>query len=153
MNKFILFLKKPVIIGVIAVLVIVGIGFLYFNRSGNFDQQFAITKRQDISEEVNVTGRIKATESVDLAFNITGKVVWTPVDVGDKVGAWKALMQLDSREAERNVRDREIDLENAKLALQKISLEQGQIVRGDTLNKAYEEGLRISALLFADFSI
>ena len=73
------------------------------------------------------------------------------VKVGQKVETGQLLAQLDIQDAQKEIRDANIALENAQLVLEKIILEQQQQLRGDTLNKSYEEGLAILDNLYDEF--
>lgn len=145
------FLKRRATIVVLAAMVIGGAGFAYFSRDKAPTYEFTVAQRRDVIAEVNVTGRVKPVESIDLSFNLSGKVVLAPFDVGDKVSQGQTLIQLDVRDAQKDIKDAEIELANAKLALDRINLQHEQQLRGDVLNKSYEEGVGILASLYGEF--
>ena len=142
-------LKKPLFI-ILAILVLFILGLVIFSKKKT-PYDLVIAKKGNITQEVSVTGRIKSAESVDLAFEKGGTVKTLFADIGQKVEAGALLVQLDASDAEKQVRDTEIALENARLALDKLKLEQEQQLRGDTLNKSYEEGLVILSHLYDEF--
>ncbi|MBI2098425.1 MAG: efflux RND transporter periplasmic adaptor subunit [Candidatus Wildermuthbacteria bacterium] len=147
-----MFLKKP--IGIIALLVVTGIGIgLFVLLKGNNAQteDFTVAERKNIVQEVTVTGNVKPTERVELAFEKTGTVNRILVQVGQRVKAGELLAQLDTRDAQQQVRNAQVELEAAKVALQKINLEYTQLLRGDTLNENYEDGLAILANLYSEY--
>ena len=57
---------------------------------------FAAVEKRDISENVSVTGRVKSRTSVDLAFEIGGRISSIPVDVGTLVQKGDVLARLES---------------------------------------------------------
>lgn len=54
-------------------------------------------KRQNVVQEVAFTGHLKSQQSVNLAFDFSGKVLEMPVSVGDKVAPGQLLARLDAR--------------------------------------------------------
>ena len=52
-------------------------------------------KNGDITESINLTGQVKASQGVDLAFETQGKIVANYVKVGDKIYAGQPLMAID----------------------------------------------------------
>lgn len=77
----------------------------------------AAVVRGIISEEVSVTGRVKPSSQVDLAFEVSGTISSVNADVGVRVqqGAMLAMLRSGSaaaelREAEANVKAEEADL-------------------------------------------
>ncbi|HEY4523441.1 MAG TPA: efflux RND transporter periplasmic adaptor subunit [Candidatus Paceibacterota bacterium] len=146
-------IKKPfgipaLVAGCIVVLVS---GWLIVRPSGSQTELIEV-KRGSIVQSVSVTGRVKPVKAVDLAFKQGGKISNIFVTEGDKVQVGEILAKQDSSEAEVAVRDAEVNLENAKLALDKINLQHAQQLREDTLNKSYEAGLSTLANLYSGFT-
>ncbi len=107
--------KKIIIALIIAVL---GAGSYFLFRKKTSALQFVTIKRGDVVEEVSVTGRVKASENVALAFEKSGKVSWVNVKVGDHVGAGWALVLLSGGDLEAQLAQAEasVKAEKAKLA-------------------------------------
>ena len=53
-------------------------------------------KQGSITEKVNLSGQVKASQGIDLAFETSGKIVANYVKVGDKIYAGQPLMAVDS---------------------------------------------------------
>ncbi|OGY90376.1 MAG: hypothetical protein A2677_01715, partial [Candidatus Komeilibacteria bacterium RIFCSPHIGHO2_01_FULL_52_14] len=88
-------LKRPLFI-IPAVLIIGGTG-LWFVRSNKPVQYETVTaNRRDLVQEVSVTGHVEPTESVDLAFERSGKIASVPVAVGAVVTVGQVLAGLDT---------------------------------------------------------
>lgn len=121
MNTIFDFIKRPLII-VTAVILATGflIYFFFIKKSEIIPETFII-RRGTISQEVSVTGKTKASEEIDLAFEYAGKVAAVNAKVGDFVSAGQSLVQLDSSEliaqlaeAEANTDVQKAELENLK---------------------------------------
>ncbi len=121
MNKFLKFLKKPaIIIGAVIVIILVIGGYFYFSPKKPA-YEFIFASKGNVIQEVSVTGRVKPAESVDLAFEKTGKVAGIYVDVGSRVFSGQILMQLSNAdllaqlaEAEANTKSQKAKLEELK---------------------------------------
>mgnify|MGYP001606052114 CR=1 FL=1 len=145
------FLERRIVVVVLAAIVIGAAGFSYLSREKEPAYKFTVAERRDVISEVNITGRVKPVESVDLSFDLSGKVVLAPFDVGNTVSRGQTLVQLDIRNTQKAIDDAEIELANAKLALDKINLRHEQQLRRDVLNKSYEDGLGILATMYGEF--
>lgn len=109
--------KKPLFI--VSVIIVVGIisGIIFLSRSSKPEYDFIIAKRSNLVQEVSVTGRVKPAESVDLAFEIGGRVSRVRVSVGDKVRTNQILVQLNNSELAARLAGDEADIkvQQAKL--------------------------------------
>src|SRR3989344_107523 len=112
------FLAKRWIILAAAVLVLVAGGFWYFNKPVASDYESVPARRGDILQEVSVTGRVKPSQSVELAFERAGRAVWVGARVGDKVWAGQILVSLYNADLKAQLDEAEANLkaEEAKLA-------------------------------------
>ena len=91
-------LNKGLIIGgiiIIAVIVAVII-FLLFGSTAPVKLFSVEAKTGDITEKINLTGQVKASQGVDLAFNQQGQITANYVKVGDMVYAGQTLVSIDS---------------------------------------------------------
>ena len=121
----------------------------------------AAVERGDLVVTVSASGQVSASNQIDLKPKISGDVIWVGVKSGQFVKAGAIFAQLDAREAQKAVRDAEVNLENSKIALAKIkkpadslSLLQAENALDETeenLTQAYEDGLNAVADAFLDF--
>lgn len=126
-------IKTPIFI--VLALIIVGVfagGYVYFNQNKQPVYDYVVAKKGNITQEVNVTGKVKPAENVDLAFERSGRVRKIYVNVGDRV----------------SVGDRLIELDNADLVAQLAQAEAGvkaQQAKLDELKKgARAEDIKVS---------
>ena len=92
------FTRKKIIIGLTIVAVIVLIGYFSFGGKKEATYQTMRVERTTVSQEVNVTGRVKAAQAVDLYFERSGRVSQIKMKVGDQVQAGAVLISLDASE-------------------------------------------------------
>ena len=81
----------------IRILLILGVIFvagklIFFRNNKQPDYEFITMSRGNITQEVNVTGRVKASEQVSLAFERSGKIAAVNVKVGDRVAKNRILV-------------------------------------------------------------
>jgi multidrug resistance efflux pump len=112
------FLNKLVISSVIAAAVIGGIIYLASNNGG---LQADIVKAQirNLEQVVSVTGTIKSSQEIDLAFEVSGRVANIFVNLGDEVARGQRLISLDMGELIAQLNEAE-----ANLAVQRVKLEE-----------------------------
>jgi len=116
--------RKPLFIIFVLAVIFAGVGIYFYSSSNRKSSyEFATVKKGDISQEVSVTGRVKAAEAVDLAFERSGKVTKINVGVGSKVTAGQILATLDNSDLAAQVSQA-----RASLAVQKANLDA--LVRG-----------------------
>lgn len=109
------FIKKPsVIISVIVLAAVVFGVYWLFLRPKKPVYETVIAQKGDVVQEVSVTGRVKPAQSVNLAFERSGKVAEVFIKVGDKVKAGQALVALDNSELSSQLKQAEASLESAR---------------------------------------
>ncbi|MDD5590301.1 MAG: biotin/lipoyl-binding protein, partial [Candidatus Portnoybacteria bacterium] len=107
------FLKKP-LLWIIVVILIVAV-FVSVKIFGSSDGDYEMTKveRGDVVQEVSVTGRVKSSESVDLAFEKSGRVAKIFVSVGDEVKTGQTLANLSNSDLAAQVLQAQASYEKA----------------------------------------
>jgi HlyD family secretion protein len=113
---------------------------------------FAKVERGDLISSVTGTGQVSTSNQIELKSKVSGDVVYIGAVNGQAVGVGALIVKLDDRDAQKAVRDAEVNLASTKLALEKTKLQQDQQLRGDILNKNYEDGLAILANLYGEFA-
>lgn len=73
-----------------------------------------------IIKTISGTGQISATNQVDIKAKASGDVLRTLVQNGQMVKAGDPIAYLDARDAVKTVRDAQVNLDSAKLAMEKL---------------------------------
>lgn len=95
MKKFILF------IFIIFVASIIFIARL--TRQGTSALKTEKVQRGTITKSVSASGEITSEEIAELKFQTSGQLAWVGVKEGERVQAWQALAQLDTRELQKTL--------------------------------------------------
>lgn len=147
--------------GIIVILLIVGIYFGFKTLGKNTaDTSYvlAAVEKGTIVASVSGTGQISASNQVDVKPKTSGDVVYVNLKNGQEVKAGTLLAQIDTSDAQQAVRNAEIALQRAQLALDKITgitTDEGTI-RGsrqkaeDEIKKAYEDGYNSITSMFLE---
>lgn len=112
-------LKTPNIVILGTIIAVVGVGIAGFSRNkGSEKLDFAVVKRGDVIQEVEVTGEVKAAQDLNLALERGGKVAGVFVKVGDQVMIGQRLLVLSNTDVWAGVLQAQanLDAEKAKLA-------------------------------------
>lgn len=136
-------------------LVFIVAGFIFLRGGNDTSYEFVLAEERDLFQEVNVTGRVEPVEEVDLSFSISGRVVSIPFRAGDQVALGQTLIQLDARDAGKDILDAEIALERELLDLDRIKRQStnGLVARQSAeaeLAKLYEEAFNLLSDLYEE---
>lgn len=135
------FFRRPLVwIALLAILAIVAGGaYFYFNPPQTRAQTTVTVSRGDLKATVNANGRVRAEKSVRLAFPASGLITQVNVQEGDAVKQGAVLATLDAREAQRRVKQAEMNLQARQqdlLAAQQPPQAQELEIAQQSLNKA-----------------
>ncbi len=125
--------KFLIIFIVIAGVAIIG-GYALLHKAKPLAQETSIVKRVNVIQQVSVTGTVKPVKSVDLAFQVSGKISKVYAIVGDTVSAGDMLIALDSQ-------DLQAQLAKAKANLDQLNLDNVQNKANADIESAYTAGL------------
>lgn len=152
------FLTQKYLIVIVSVLVVAGAFVVYFMVKKDVEYEYVVVERGNIVEEVSVTGRVKASQEVDLAFEISGRINNFYVEVGEKVVAGQRLAAvsgaellarvnqyraaLETQQAKRDelkagTRPEEVELQKVKVANAETSLNDAKIALVNSTKDAY----------------
>jgi RND family efflux transporter MFP subunit len=113
--------KLIVIIGsVLAVAVLAVVGYSIFGARSGAGANTITVAPTDLTEQVTMTGKVKAADEVDLAFERGGRVVAVPVAVGDTVKRGALLAAVDASDAGAASKEADAALASAQIALEKM---------------------------------
>ena len=88
---------------------VLAVYFLFFRGSGN-NYELATATRQNLVEDVAITGNIKAAESVILSFERAGRVSAVYTDAGTRVAAGQIIAALNAVDEVLSLRQAEANL-------------------------------------------
>ncbi len=88
--------KRPRTWIVIVVLIVLFFVIRNFTTGTSTPRETATITRGTVKEELVLSGELKATQNANLQFNLSGKLAWIGVKVGDIATKGQALMQLDT---------------------------------------------------------
>ncbi|OGM94624.1 hypothetical protein A2524_00395 [Candidatus Wolfebacteria bacterium RIFOXYD12_FULL_48_21] len=128
MHKIIVLLKSKLFIALASVAVIIG-GYTIYQNTRPQTYPTVPVSRGAIREEVNITGKVKPAQNLDIAFEKGGRVSRIRVKVGDAVRAGQEVIQLDNADlyaqlaqARANVRSQETKLEQLTIGARQEDL-------------------------------
>ena len=127
----------------------------------------AVVQKATIIASVTGSGQVSVSNQVDLKPKASGDVVYIGVAEGQQVKAGTLLVQLDARDAQKNVRDAQVNLDSARLALQKLQqpadqltitqsennlarAEESKQTNQNSLTKSFEDGFNTVSNTFLD---
>jgi len=113
--------KRVMIVGVI---LIVFLGYFGYQKitSGGTAPQYVTSQveKGTLVVSINGTGQVSSATQIDVKPEASGTITKVYVKSNQEVKAGEALIQLDSRDAEKTVRDASLNLDSAKLSLEKL---------------------------------
>lgn len=152
------FLKKKRIFIPLILLFGAGAVLLFLPGQENLPYEYVEAERGELVHQVSVTGKVRAAEHVDLAFERSGRVALVSAKVGDEVGAGRLLVslangdiaaQLDQARAalkteeakldelKMGSRPEEIRVQEVKVESSQIALEDARQALVNAVNEAY----------------
>jgi HlyD family secretion protein len=115
------FLKRPAGVVMLFILLGAGIGALkLFGGSQEPTYETLVVARHTLVQEVSVIGRVKSAESVDLAFENSGRVARVLAQIGDRVESGEVLVYLDDAELLANLAGARADVKAQETKLQEL---------------------------------
>lgn len=133
--------KKQVYIIGGAILLIV-LGYLTFGGSKDSLYSYVQVSKGDVIQEVSVTGKVKPSDDVSLAFERGGRISGINVEVGDKVYKGQTLIYLDNSEllaqlagAEATLKSQQAKLDELKKGTrpEEIKIQEGKVANAQTV--------------------
>ncbi|MBI4224960.1 MAG: efflux RND transporter periplasmic adaptor subunit [Candidatus Sungbacteria bacterium] len=111
-------------ISIVALAVLAYGGYWTYNRltntAGETRYVVATVEKGVLITSISGTGQVSASNQIDIKPKASGDILFINVTDGQRVGAGTVILQIDSRNAQKGVRDAEVNLESSKLALQKL---------------------------------
>jgi RND family efflux transporter MFP subunit len=104
-SKLKLFVKKRYKLLIILAVALVGMGVFLYNKAqaNKVELTFEHPVRQDITQTLEISGIIDATERVSMRFAAGGKVVYLGAQEGDWVKKWQTIATIDRRDLQNRL--------------------------------------------------
>jgi len=107
--------KKKWFYIIVLILIAITIGyFLFFKNKSKTNYELDTVKRGNLIQKVSVTGTVKPSTNVDLAFERGGKVASVNVSVGNRVKSGQVLVTLVNDDLQAQLNQAEAKLEELK---------------------------------------
>ncbi|MFA6445958.1 MAG: efflux RND transporter periplasmic adaptor subunit [Candidatus Paceibacterota bacterium] len=123
LNKIKTYITKHKIISSVVLIAIIIIGIYLFSRNGKVTYTTSVVATTTLKEEVSVTGKVQASDSVNLAFERTGSVSFINAEVGDRVYRGQTIIALSNADLVADVAQKEASVKQAEAKL--AELERG----------------------------
>jgi len=105
------FIKKHLFISVaVLALVVIVAGIFISNQNKGVNYETMQVGKTDLTQEVEVTGQVRPSQELLLAFERGGKVANVKVAVGEDVSAGQAIASLDTSEMQAQLRQAEASI-------------------------------------------
>lgn len=101
-NRLFALVKRHKIISAIVLLVIIGLIFILRPKQPPKVETVTV-QRSDITQAISSTGSIDSLNSVNLSFQMGGKLVYLGAKAGDSVSAGETIAVLDQRQMQDNL--------------------------------------------------
>ena len=112
-----IFKNKKLIFTISILLAIILIIIYYLGKEEVIEYNFTLTEKQDLVQEISATGRVKAVDEINLAFEKGGKIKTSNVEVGDKVEKGQTLISLESDDILAEISQARAGVSSAKARL------------------------------------
>ena len=126
--------KRKIVIGLVLLAAAI-FGFRAYGLSRSKTTETFQVKRGDVSEEMILSGEIKAEKFAELYFQSGGQIAWVGVTEGQKVYQGQALIKLDTVKLSADLQRAYSDLRATQATLDKIHDE----VKGHSGDETYSQ--------------
>jgi len=148
LQKILKIISQHKIITAIIIILIAGGGYFGYKSSKGKSQGTryvtATVEKGTIITSVSGTGQISNSNQIDIKPKVSGDVVYIGAEDGQVVKNGELLVKIDDTDAQKAVRDAEINLETAQ-----ISLSQAE----NDLKKTYDDGFNEITNVFVDLPV
>lgn len=148
------FIRAHKVISSLAIIVILVVAFNLFKSKASTETRYVTeaVAKGNIITTVTGTGQIGASNTIDINSKVSGTITYVGVNAGDTVNRGKVIARIDSTDAQKTVRDAELNLLNAKLALEKLKIQNSADNLDTDLQKIYNDGFGTVSNVHLDLS-
>jgi len=160
--------KRIATIGLIIIVIGGYFGYKNLTEDGEIVRYVtAAAEKGTLIVSISGSGQVSVSDQVDIKPKVSGDVVYVGVENGQEVKTGTFLVQIDTSDAEKEVRDAKTDLETAQLELDELleppdeldllraennlaQAKESKQKAEDNLEKSYEDGFNDVADAFLD---
>ncbi len=151
------------------VIIIILTGAVYYgygkftNTAGQTSYVLHAVQKGTIVSSITGSGQVSTSNQIDLKPKVSGNVVYVGVQNGQYVNQGQLIAEIDATDAKKNVRDAEVNLESAQIAMKKLTAPadtlstlqtENALAQSQTgLEKAYEDGFSGVSNSFLDIPL
>src|SRR5258706_11523433 len=114
------------VISIVVLVVLLSAGYLGYKKftstAGDARYITAKVEKGAITASVSGSGQVSSLNQIDIKAKVSGDAVYVVAKDGQKVATGALIAKLDDKDAQKSVRDAEINLESAKLSLEKLKI-------------------------------
>jgi len=151
-TKTYLFAHK--IISLIVLVVILFSGSWVYGKmtstAGEIQYITATVEKGTIISSITASGQVESSNQIDLKAEASGTISYVGIKPGDKVLKGKTLFSIDNKDAQKSIRDAEINLKSAKISFEKFKIQNSNENMNADLAKAYDDGFNTVSNVFLD---
>lgn len=122
MKKIINFFLKRKILSIVILIVLVAGVYFYLASGKKAAATYFVVKRGSVISEVSVTGTVKPAQSLDLAFNASGRIKRIYVNVGAKVSEGQTLSALDNADIAAQLLQAQANVDTEQATLDQLKV-------------------------------
>ncbi len=113
-------LKHKILYSILIIVFIILGYFIFFNRNENSKINSVSVKYGNVISKVSVTGIVKPSKNIDLAFETSGRLKKVYVKVGDKVSEGEILASLNNNDLKAQLMQAKASYESELASLNKM---------------------------------
>lgn len=143
-------------LSVIILIILIIVGYYSYKKitdtSGQIKYVTTTVQKGTIIASITGSGQVSVSNQIDVKPKVTGQITWIGVNSGDKVSTGQALLSIDSVDAQKAVRDAQVNLESAKISLEKLKIQNSNQNLNADLIKAYDDSFSSISTTFSDLT-
>jgi HlyD family secretion protein len=142
------------IISTVLLIIIILVGYWSYGKitstAGDTRYITAKVEKGTIIASISGSGQVSSLNQIDIKAKVSGDVVYLSAQNGQKIGTGGLIAQLDNTDAQKSVRDAEINLGSAQISLEKLKIQNSDENMNADLAKAYDDGFNTVSNVFLD---
>lgn len=161
--------KRTAVISLIIIVIGGYFGYKNLTEDGEIMRYItAAVEKGTLVVSISGSGQVLVSDQINIKTKVSGDVVYVGVDNGQEVKVGTLLVQIDTSDAEKEIRDAKTSLETAQLELDELleppdeldlliaennlaKAKESKQKTKDNLEKSYEDGFNDVADAFLDF--